>query len=56
MVRAALLSEVMTMGTYAPRGERGVSIVPNFFVPPARLLELLRRRARSRERRDAIQA
>jgi hypothetical protein len=35
---------------------RGVLQENPFFVPPARLLELLRRRARSREYRDAIHA
>jgi hypothetical protein len=35
---------------------RGVLQENPFFVPPARLLELLRRRGRFRERSDAIQA
>jgi hypothetical protein len=35
---------------------RGVLQENPFFVPPAELLEVLRRRARSRERRDAIRA
>jgi hypothetical protein len=53
-VPAGLAFEVLR--THPMAIVRGVLQENPFFVPPARLLDMLRRRVRSRERRDAIQA